>query len=120
MLKVIVEAKTRIIQILRGVSQSQKLIKNKCKGNHRRLPSIPPVSRGPPKATYLIGTQLRNQESPEEQKLRINRISTLVEQILIELGEDPSREGIKKTPERYAKALLFLTRGYEMKLSTIV
>ena len=79
-------------------------------------------SHGPPKAhfTLIIGTQLRSDESPEESQARITRISQHVEKILVELGEDPTRDGIKKTPERYAKALLFLTRGYEMKLSSIV
>jgi GTP cyclohydrolase I len=33
-------------------------------------------------------------------------------EILIRLGEDPSREGLVKTPERFTKAYEFLTRGY--------
>lgn len=35
------------------------------------------------------------------------------EDIIIRLGEDPSREGLVKTPERAAKAMQFLTQGYE-------
>jgi GTP cyclohydrolase IA len=39
-------------------------------------------------------------------------LSGLYKQILSELGEDISREGLVKTPERVAKALQFLTKGY--------
>lgn len=44
----------------------------------------------------------------------INRIAHQYEDILKELGEDPQREGLLKTPERVAKALQFLTHGYEL------
>lgn len=39
-------------------------------------------------------------------------LRNLVEQILVSLGEDPSREGLEKTPERVDKSLRFLTKGY--------
>lgn len=37
----------------------------------------------------------------------------LIEKLLTELGENPTREGLLKTPERYGKALKFLTSGYK-------
>jgi GTP cyclohydrolase I len=40
------------------------------------------------------------------------KIESLVRQLLVELGEDPEREGLAKTPLRVAKALAFLTQGY--------
>jgi len=36
------------------------------------------------------------------------------------VGEDPDREGILDTPSRYAKALLFLTKGYQVNVEDIV
>lgn len=36
------------------------------------------------------------------------------------MGEDPNREGLHDTPERYAKAMLFLTKGYEENLRAIM
>ncbi|MBX2998844.1 MAG: GTP cyclohydrolase I FolE [Caldilineaceae bacterium] len=44
----------------------------------------------------------------------------LVEQMLTRLGEDPERDGLKRTPLRVAKAMDFLTSGYEMSLETVV
>lgn len=40
------------------------------------------------------------------------RIAALVRALLVELGEDPDREGLLKTPERVARSLTYLTNGY--------
>jgi GTP cyclohydrolase I len=51
---------------------------------------------------------------------KIDSISSHYSTILTELGEDPSREGLLKTPERVAKALQFLTHGYDLKPEEIL
>ena len=47
-------------------------------------------------------------------------IADLVESLLVELGEDPDRQGLKATPERVAKALRELTDGYDIKPEEVV
>ena len=50
----------------------------------------------------------------------LRKIQGLVRQLLIELGEDPDREGLVKTPERVAKSLAFLTHGYRTRLGAVI
>jgi GTP cyclohydrolase IA len=47
-------------------------------------------------------------------------ISSVYEGIISKLGEDPKREGLLKTPERVAKALQFLTHGYDIQPEEIL
>ena len=54
-------------------------------------------------------------KEPNEKKL-----AKLVREILVELGEDPEREGLVKTPVRVARAMTFLTRGYRQNLKTVI
>ena len=44
----------------------------------------------------------------------------LIKQLLAELGEDPSREGLLNTPKRVEKALKFLTSGYDMDVDQVL
>jgi GTP cyclohydrolase I len=46
------------------------------------------------------------------EKKDLESIADLVRRMLIQLGEDPNREGLRHTPERFEKALKFLTNGY--------
>ncbi len=47
-------------------------------------------------------------------------IASHVKEILRLIGEDPGREGLVKTPERVAKALQFMTQGYEQNGTEII
>ncbi len=47
-------------------------------------------------------------------------LSDLYSQVITELGEDVNREGLLDTPKRAAKAMQFLTSGYETSLEDIV
>jgi len=47
-------------------------------------------------------------------------IPELVETLLVELGEDPDRQGLKATPDRVSRALRELTSGYGMKPEDVI
>ena len=46
--------------------------------------------------------------------VRFDPVADHMREILRELGEDPAREGIVRTPERFARAMRHLTSGYGM------
>ena len=48
------------------------------------------------------------------------KVKRLIRELLVELGENPEREGLQHTPDRVAKAWDFLTSGYNMDLDAIV
>lgn len=50
----------------------------------------------------------------------IKNLSGHYHEVLKELGENPEREGLLKTPERMAKAMLYLTHGYDLNAKDIL
>ena len=53
-------------------------------------------------------------ETPKES------IADLMRKVIALLGEDPEREGLRKTPERFEKAMKFLTGGYHQNLDNVL
>ena len=53
----------------------------------------------------------------EERLARERKMASAVRTILECIGEDPDREGLLRTPERYAQAIMWMTRGYEERLA---
>ena len=47
-------------------------------------------------------------------------MQNLITRLLLELGEDPSREGLVRTPKRVEKAMKFLTSGYDANVDEIL
>lgn len=65
-------------------------------------------------------------DSTETKTMRLDRpaetetVADLIRRMITLLGEDPSREGLRRTPERFEKALRFLTSGYRQDPETIL
>lgn len=49
-----------------------------------------------------------------------DRVRDAVATLIAEMGEDPTREGLARTPERVAEALRFLTRGYGQEVGAVI
>lgn len=67
-----------------------------------------------------LGTRARLDETDEQKAERMERMKGAVRTLLECVGEDPDREGLLATPERYAKALLFFTKGYQDNIRDVV
>ena len=67
-----------------------------------------------------VGTRQRLEESKEEADARLERMKGAVRTLIECIGEDPDREGLLATPKRYARAMMFLTQGYEQNVFDIV
>lgn len=63
-----------------------------------------------------MGARERRDETPEKRAEREAKLAEAVKTVLTCIGEDPNREGLLKTPDRYAKALMFFTQGYERNI----
>jgi GTP cyclohydrolase I len=48
------------------------------------------------------------------------RMEELIRELLKEIGEDPTREGLERTPERVAKAWRYFTSGYTQNVGDIL
>jgi len=56
----------------------------------------------------------------EKEGAQPETVASLVRKMIALIGEDPEREGLKKTPERYEKALKFLTSGYHQNVDHLL
>lgn len=97
-------------------------------------PPTPPVSASRPASPYTLnppidfdglswpcpGTRARLEQTPEQAQERLDKLAGAVRTILECIGEDPDREGLHDTPQRYAKALMYFTKGYEENVRDLV
>jgi GTP cyclohydrolase I len=68
----------------------------------------------------MSGELLKSPAALDDESYTNARLAELIQSVLAELGEDPSREGLRKTPERAARSLQFLTCGYEADVDKVI
>jgi len=85
--------------------------------NNSELDNPQRVSTRPDRNTSLNG---KNAEKQSLTEVSDEEMMSAVETMLKGVGEDPTREGLLKTPKRVAEAMRFLTSGYNQSLEEIV
>ena len=68
----------------------------------------------------MASTRIKNRVATTGGQASDERIQAAVRVLVTELGEDPSRDGLVKTPDRVAKALRFLTSGYDRDIDEVI
>lgn len=66
------------------------------------------------------GDAAAQEASALQRHARMEHMEGLVRDLLLDLGEDPAREGLLKTPHRVAKAYQFLTDGYDKDIHDVM
>src|SRR5437660_7239221 len=59
-------------------------------------------------------------DSNDRKSLDANTVACHVREMIKIIGEDPNREGLRKTPERFEKAFKFLTSGYHQNIDHLL
>ena len=68
---------------------------------------------------------VKMRKSPNERAIiagdgRLADLQATIHQLLVRLGENPERSGLRETPERVAKAFTFLTKGYQQDIDQLL
>lgn len=98
---------------INGNGTTMKAMKCSCKGSAEDS-SDSNNNKGHEKCTFHHDLELDHKPSTREDLLPL--MSRSYRMLLSSLGEDPERQGLLKTPERAAKAMLFFTKGYDQSL----
>ncbi|XP_054714388.1 GTP cyclohydrolase 1-like [Uloborus diversus] len=87
-----------------------------------RMPKLPepPMTNGHGRKMKKFLSYDRDLDPEEPEPSQVVELTRVYRQLLSGIHEDPSRQGLLKTPERAAKAFLFFTKGYGQTLEDVV
>ena len=78
------------------------------------------LAKSEPNRVDRIDNQLPKLNTTQQPPVSEEEMRQAVRTLLLGLGEDPDREGLKDTPKRVVKALKFLTSGYHQSLDELL
>lgn len=84
-----------------------------------KKPRLPSTSSSSARNDALLRHESREFDDHQVVKERRDLISDAYSSIIEAIGEDPDRQGLLKTPQRAAEAILHFTKGYEENLERI-
>jgi len=96
--------------------KQKKITQNILENNFEKTLTMNEINREMLKENSMDGYEKLDVYNPT----LIEEIATAYRKVLLAIGEDPDREGLIKTPERVAKALQFLTHGYDLNPKDIL
>ena len=67
-----------------------------------------------------MATSKAQRVAPGSEQGTVDRVPQILRELLANLDEEPGREGLRDTPRRAAKALRYLTGGYQMRVDDIL
>lgn len=67
-----------------------------------------------------VGTRQKLADSPEQARERHEKMKSACRTLLECMGEDPERQGLRGTPDRFARSMAFFTRGYGESIWDVV
>lgn len=108
-------------------SNRDKLIQGK---NHKRKSITDDASHKKPRSNSVVNDEDESSMSATvlcqsvndpilSEEVKLEKMTAACRTILQCIGENPDREGLIKTPSRWAKALLFMTKGYQQNTASV-
>lgn len=67
-------------------------------------------------SSYEVDEDYERREASSEQAEKLQKLSSVYRSLLYAIDEDPTRDGLRKTPERAAKAIWYFTKGYRQNI----
>ena len=105
--------------ICEGCKETRAQLMSTNKKRHRG--SATSTTAATARTTKKVKTgQLKSSNDDEVETTKLQKMTDACHTILECIGEDPSREGLLKTPARWAKALLFMTQGYQQDSDSLL